>query len=321
LDFDAVADELYGVPPGDFTATRDARSQEARAAGERELAERIHRLRRPTTAAWASNLLVREQPDEARTLLELGEALRQAHHDLDGSQLRVLSARQHRITAGLARQAQELTARAGRRIGDDAQREVAETLHAALADPQLGEEWIAGRLSKPLTAPVGFATGEAPAAEALSEPPEPDRSKGDTRQRTDRAKRQPQTEKAQRQQRQKNQQSQLLQQRQDRQARQARQRLEKARAEARDAERRLTAREEERSAAQKESDRAEDRHSRADQRVAELRELLRQAQGEQRAARKAAQSARDHMRRSDRAADKARQHAEETAARLGKLTG
>ncbi|MGP3985904.1 hypothetical protein [Streptomyces sp. 3N207] len=168
MDLDAVADELYGLQPADFTATRDARAQQARAAGERELAERIRGLRRPTAAAWASNLLVREEPEEARLLLELGEALRAAHRDLDGHQLRELSARQRQITAALARQARELTARAGRRISDDAQREVTETLHAALADPDAGREWAAGHLSKPLPAPVGF-TGDI--AESAAEAP------------------------------------------------------------------------------------------------------------------------------------------------------
>ncbi len=41
-------------------------------------------------SAWASNLLVREQPDEVQRLVHLGEALRQAHQDLDGEQLREL---------------------------------------------------------------------------------------------------------------------------------------------------------------------------------------------------------------------------------------
>ncbi|MGP3973569.1 hypothetical protein ACTWQF_05910 [Streptomyces sp. 8N114] len=179
LDLDAVADELYGLQPGDFTAARDARAQQARAAGERELAERIRGLRRPTAAAWASNLLVREEPEEARLLLELGEALRAAHRDLDGHQLRELSARQRQITAALARQARELTARAGRRISDDAQREVTETLHAALADPDAGREWAAGHLAKPLTAPVGFTGDLAESAAATAAQPPPKKQRAD----------------------------------------------------------------------------------------------------------------------------------------------
>ncbi|MGW5665410.1 hypothetical protein ACWEWG_36140 [Streptomyces sp. NPDC003758] len=98
---DVVADELYGLPPGDFTPARDARVKAARAAGDRDLADQIRRLRRPTQAAWASNLLMREQPEEVQRLLQLGEALRQAQKDLDGEQLRELSAQQHQLTSAL----------------------------------------------------------------------------------------------------------------------------------------------------------------------------------------------------------------------------
>ncbi|MGW5696206.1 hypothetical protein ACWEWX_36430, partial [Streptomyces asiaticus] len=138
MDLDAVADELYALPPADFTAARDERAKDARTAGDRKLAERIRRLRRPTKAAWASNLLVRRQPDEAEQVLRLGEALRQAHQDLDGGQLRKLSTQQRQVIAALARQARELTAQAGQPIGEGAQREVQETLRAVLADPEAG---------------------------------------------------------------------------------------------------------------------------------------------------------------------------------------
>ncbi|MFI9549933.1 hypothetical protein ACIHAR_39560 [Streptomyces sp. NPDC052016] len=72
MDLDAVADELYALPPGEFTAARDEHAKAARATGDRELADQTRRLRRPTQAAWASNLLVREDPDEVERLLQLG---------------------------------------------------------------------------------------------------------------------------------------------------------------------------------------------------------------------------------------------------------
>ncbi|MER5184537.1 hypothetical protein ABT009_40555 [Streptomyces sp. NPDC002896] len=56
MGLDAVADELYRMPPGGFTTTRDERAKVASASGDRELAEQIRRLRRPALAAWASNL-------------------------------------------------------------------------------------------------------------------------------------------------------------------------------------------------------------------------------------------------------------------------
>ncbi len=105
MDLEAVADELYGLRPQEFTAVRNQRAAAARKAGDRELAEQIKNLRRPTLAAWASNLLVREQPDEVQPLIELGEGLRNAHRALDGEQLRELSRQQHVLITAMSRQA------------------------------------------------------------------------------------------------------------------------------------------------------------------------------------------------------------------------
>ncbi|WOI61039.1 hypothetical protein [Streptomyces fradiae] len=157
MDVESVADELYGLRPSEFTALRERRAAEARTAGDRALADRVKALRRPTAAAWASNLLVRARPDDARSLVALGEALRRAHRDLDGARLRELGRQQHVLVAALAREAQRLTAEAGERIGDSARGQVEATLLAALADPDAAGEWVAGHLSRALDAPVGFA--------------------------------------------------------------------------------------------------------------------------------------------------------------------
>jgi hypothetical protein len=167
-DLDEAAGELFALPPGDFTAARDAKARELRRSGNGPLAERIRALRRPTLAAWASNLLVRNHPDEVRGLLDLGEELRRAHQDFDGAQLRALSAQQRTLTMALARQARALTERAGQRISDQATVEVRETLQAALADPDAAAEWATGRLAHTLTPPAfpGLTASSDEAAEA-----------------------------------------------------------------------------------------------------------------------------------------------------------
>ncbi|MER5478560.1 hypothetical protein ABT026_16540 [Streptomyces sp. NPDC002734] len=156
MDLDAVAQELYGTPPEQFTGVRDERAARAREEGDRELAKRIKALRRPTLSAWACNLLVRERKEETEPLLRLGEALRQAHLDLDGGVLRDLSRQQHLLVSALARQAVELSAAAGHRVGEAAREEIEGTLRAVLADPDAAEAWAGGRLTKPLTAAPGF---------------------------------------------------------------------------------------------------------------------------------------------------------------------
>ncbi|GGW55699.1 hypothetical protein GCM10010503_35990 [Streptomyces lucensis JCM 4490] len=289
MDLDAVVDELYSVAPGDFTAARDERARAASAEGDRELSEQIRRLRRPTLAAWASNLLVREQPDEVKRLVQLGEALRRAHQDLDGEQLRELSARQHQVTSALARQAGRLTAQAGQRISDDMRQEVQDTLHAVLADPEAAEQWAKGRLTKPLSAPAGF-----PALFRQPTPPSADR-------RTEPAGEVADLEAARTR------------------RREQEERLERARQQAADAEQDLHDREAELTTAEEQLGRAEDEQRQAEQRVTELSRQLQDAEHEQQRVREAARKARAHTRDADRAAREARRRAEEAAAHAREL--
>ncbi|HEU5110811.1 MAG TPA: hypothetical protein VFT95_19905, partial [Micromonosporaceae bacterium] len=147
MDLDAVADELYGLWPGEFTAARTAREKEARAAGDKELAAQVKALGKPTTVGWLANRLVRDHADELQPLLDLGDALREATAVLQGDELRSLSQQQHQLVAALVRQARRDAAAAGHRVGEDAARGLEETLRAALADADLSEQLAAGRLT------------------------------------------------------------------------------------------------------------------------------------------------------------------------------
>jgi hypothetical protein len=106
VDLDAVTDELYSLPPQEFTTTRGAREKEARAAGDRQLAAAIHLLPKPTTAAWLANQLVREHPDEIGRFLDLGVVLREATTTLRGEQLRELDQQKRRLVHALMTQVQ-----------------------------------------------------------------------------------------------------------------------------------------------------------------------------------------------------------------------
>ncbi|EXU67897.1 hypothetical protein Z951_11980 [Streptomyces sp. PRh5] len=309
MDLDAVADELYALPPADFIAARDERAKDARTAGDRKLAERVRRLRRPTKAAWASNLLVRRQPDEAEQVLRLGEALRQAHQDLDGGQLRKLSTQQRQVIAALARQARDLTAQAGQPIGEGAQREVEETLRAVLADPEAGREWVRGRLAKPLAAPTGFAFAAGAARPAPPTSGRGERVSGGRVADLDAARS-----------RRRERQEQERRRAQQEKRREQRERQARAHQEAEDAERRLRAREAELSAVEDEQGRADQRKHQAQQRLADLRKQLKEAEGEQREAEDAVREARTRTRKADQAVREARRRATDAAARAEQLT-
>ncbi|MDX3454673.1 hypothetical protein PV396_22465 [Streptomyces sp. ME02-8801-2C] len=294
MDLDAVADELYGLAPGDFTTVRDERAQAARAAGDRELAARIRRLRRPTLAAWASNLLVREQPDETERLLQLGEALRRAHQDLDGARLRELSARQHQLTFALAQQAGELAAQAGQSFSDDVRQEVQDTLHAALADSGAAEQLAEGRLTKPLSVVAGFPVPSGQPAQG----PAPRRTTRPASEVGD-----------------------LDAARVRRQEQQKQERLELARQKAADVERELRDREGELATAEEEQRRAEAEQRQAEQRVAELSRQLQDAERAQQRAGDAVGKARERTRDADRAVRDSRRRGEDAAAHVRELAG
>ncbi|MGX1564682.1 hypothetical protein [Streptomyces sp. NPDC055506] len=292
MEYDAVADELYALRPEEFTAARASAVAAARTAGDRDLAERIGALRKPSLAAWVGNLLVRSLPGEVEPLLRLGEGLRQAHHDLDGPQLRELSRQQHAIVRALSAQARQLAGEAGHSIGDGVQREVENTLHAVLADPEAARAWASGRLVKPLSATVGFpAVGEGavtgsggakgqsrpPAAAAPSRPGR----KGDGQQRK---------------------------------------RVAEARRDAEAAERELRALRDEAAAAGRAVQEAKEQVDGLQRRVGELTEELERIRGEHEQARFAQRSARERARTADRRVREADRKAATATAKLERLT-
>ncbi|MFF4012542.1 hypothetical protein [Streptomyces sp. NPDC001717] len=156
MDVESLAVELFGLRPSEFTAARDEYAAKARKAGERQLAAAIAALRKPTVAAWAAGQLARRRPKEARSLVQLGEALRTAHRTLDAEQLRKLSHDQHVVIGRLARTARALAAEAGQTVSEPVLREVEQILHAVLADPDTAALWAAGRLVNAPDAAWGF---------------------------------------------------------------------------------------------------------------------------------------------------------------------
>lgn len=146
MDIDEVADELYGLDPADFVEVRTARAKEARDSGDKALAKEITTLRRPTAVAWMVNMLAREHTDDIATLLELGEAMRDAQRHLAGDDLRTLTTQRQQVVRAMARQAAALAVRHGQKPGETALREVGQSLQAALADSEIAEQVRSGRL-------------------------------------------------------------------------------------------------------------------------------------------------------------------------------
>ena len=161
-----AAAELYSGDPAGFIQRRGDLAALARASGDAAAAKAISGLRKPTRLAWAVNRLMREDPDVPDRLSALGAGLRAAEGALDGHKLRQLSQDRRELIAALTRQA---LAVAGARDAPAAfQEEVAATLSAAVADPQVAAELRAGSLVRPVQR-SGFGFG-VPAGD---EPPDP----------------------------------------------------------------------------------------------------------------------------------------------------
>jgi len=159
---DAAADELYGVPPDDFVPVRDELVAEAKEAGDKDAAKAIGRLRRPTQAAWLSNLLARERGDQLDALLDLADSLSTAQRSLDGQQLRRLSAQRSKLVGAMAREARRIAAADGHRITETVERDLRGILDAALADPDIADEVRSGRLTRTVSwSGFGPESGEA----------------------------------------------------------------------------------------------------------------------------------------------------------------
>ena len=145
-----VVEELYGLPPEEFTAVRNERAKAAKADGDRELSQAIGRLRKPSSAAWLLNQLARHHADELDQFLAVGAALREAQAELDADQLKELSRKRHQVVAAVARQARALARRLGNPVSDAVEGEVEQTLRAALADPDAAAAVAGGSLTRTL---------------------------------------------------------------------------------------------------------------------------------------------------------------------------
>lgn len=149
--FAALADELYGLSPADFTDARNGYVKELKAAGDRETSERVKALKKPAAAAWVVNMLVRHQAEEMTQVLDLGASLRAAQADLDGEALRELAKQRRRLVAAVAGKGRTLARDLGQKVSESVLRQVEDTLHAAMVDTDAEAAVRSGMLVDPLS--------------------------------------------------------------------------------------------------------------------------------------------------------------------------
>lgn len=174
----AVADELYGLELSEFTPARDARAN-ALKGSDPDLARLVRALRKPSTAAWVVNLLVRRESEQVDQVLAVGAALRQAQADLAGEELRGLTRQRRQLTAAVTGRARALAAEHGLRVTGSVADQVEATLTAAMVDEECSRALRSGLLLASL-ASTGLdavdVAGSVALPEALGFEATPDRS-------------------------------------------------------------------------------------------------------------------------------------------------
>lgn len=153
------AGALFALPPEEFVAARDALAKRLRAEGDRDGAQAVRGLRRPTVPAWAVNQLARSQPDEVDVLVEAGERVRLAQAEaLSGrgaAGLREASAQRRAVVERLADRAARILVEGGR-DPEPHRSAIVSTLEAATLDDEAAGAVRAGTLSAQLVPPSGL---------------------------------------------------------------------------------------------------------------------------------------------------------------------
>lgn len=146
----ALADELYALPLGEFTAARDALVKEHKS--DKAYAARIKALRKPSLAAWVVNLLVRREAGQVEQVLEVGAALREAQSAMNGEELRALTRQRRQLTAAVTTRARALARGEGVKVTEAVAEQVESTLTAAMMHEDAATAVRSGLLVASLTA-------------------------------------------------------------------------------------------------------------------------------------------------------------------------
>jgi hypothetical protein len=172
-------DRLFGLPLDEFTPARNDLARQLKRDGDADGAAAVQALAKPTVAAWTVNQLARHDANAVRTLLDAGEALRDAQARLLAGDdatgfLRDATAEERDAVRALAERAEAILEDAARPASQAMLERVAATLRAAAVDDEGRRLLETGRLTAELEA-AGFGglTGVPASPRRRSRPPRP----------------------------------------------------------------------------------------------------------------------------------------------------
>jgi len=147
-------DELYAVPPKEFSSARNAKAAALKAAGRAADADAVRRLAKPSPFLWATNQLARLDAERVAHFVDVVRRVRQSQLRDPRTAAEGMQTIRAELAA-LAARASEVLTKAGYRVAAAGTARIANTLLGAAADAGLVDDLRHGRLAAELVAP-GF---------------------------------------------------------------------------------------------------------------------------------------------------------------------
>ena len=145
-----MAEDLYALPLDEFTAARNKLAKELAKEGDKEEANRVKALPKPSAPAWLVNQLVRREKKAAKDLLRAGERLRDAQEKALGgggrSPMEKAIAAEREAVQTLVDAAQKISDEDGAKVSGANLDRVRQTLHAVSLDDEVREAFESGEL-------------------------------------------------------------------------------------------------------------------------------------------------------------------------------
>lgn len=166
-DVERELDDLYGLPLGDFTAARNELAKRLKKADQKEEAEEVAALPKPSISAWAVNRLARVERERMRELLVAGEevvaAQKGALAGKGADRFDDASRRQREALRDILRAAEKVLMETGHRASDTVKERISSSLRAASMDPDGRVLLERGRLAEDFESTgLGLLAGFAP---------------------------------------------------------------------------------------------------------------------------------------------------------------
>lgn len=144
-------DRLFELPLDEFTPGRNELARRLKREGDKEAAEQIQALAKPSVPAWAINQLARQEKAKVKALLDAGAKLRKAQERaLAGGHadtLRAAQAEERQAVRDLTGRAEEILKESGRPASRPIIERISSTLGAAAVTEPARTALKAGRLT------------------------------------------------------------------------------------------------------------------------------------------------------------------------------